>query len=363
MIKKLFFFALFFVFFSSIYGGMNYYVYLQLVNHFNIVGGLRLMVQFAFWLFASSYILGKIIKRGKFIFYITYLGAIWMGCLSISVFVFILRDTAIYFMPNYSMILENLAVVLIPVLIIASIINALKGPIVKEVEVKPSKNLEKSLNIIHLSDIHLNVMTSVNWLKGIVNKVNSLKPDIIVITGDLVDDEYSSIEAFASTMKGFKAKHGVFAVSGNHEVYVGIENFKNFCRAADIKVIDNTSINLEGINLIGVSDMYRRKGKDNLLIEGIVKACDLSKYNILLCHEPIHFKNAVEKGIDLQLSGHTHRGQIPPLNFLVPFVYRYTYGLYRYKNSFIYTTSGTGTWGPPMRLFSDSEIVSLKLTN
>ncbi|SCY72343.1 metallophosphoesterase [Alkaliphilus peptidifermentans] len=364
MLKKLILFFMFFVIFISIYGGMNYYVYLHLVNYFTITGNVRLLLQLVFWFAGSSYVLGKLIKKGRFIPWISYLGAAWMGCLSIAVFVLFINDVFAFVLPKYTQLIINTAMLTIPILVALSILNVLRGPVIKEVEVKASKNLVGELKIIHLSDIHLGMLTSTNWVKGIVEKVNNLEADIIVITGDMVDDEYKRVEEFIPIMRELKSKYGVYAVSGNHEIYAGLDNFNMFCKEANIEVLDNKGIILDGVNLIGVDDLYGRRNTTNpVKIEDILSDYDLNGYNILLSHQPVNFKRAVEKGIDLQLSGHTHKGQIPPLNFFVPIVYRYAYGLYQYRKSFIYTSSGTGTWGPPMRLFSSSEIVNLKLSN
>lgn len=362
-IKRALAFVTFFVVFLSIYGGMNYFVYTQLADYFKLTGGIRLLIQLIFWFSASSYVFARFLKKFKYTFIISYLGSIWMGLLSISLFVLIIKEALLYILSDYNHEINTIAIVLIPILTIISIAIVLKGPKLKTVEIKYNKTIKEDISIVHLSDIHLGLLTSMGWVEALVKRVNSLKPDLILITGDMVDDEYDKVKKFAPLFKSFDSKLGTYAVSGNHEVYAGFPGFKKFCDEASIEIIDNKRVELDNVTLVGVDDSSNRRAvAPKVELSDLLTDSDPTKLRIFLSHQPVKFREAVDKGIDLQLSGHTHRGQIPPLNFIVALIYKYSYGIYKYKNSYIYTTSGTGTWGPPMRLFSTSELVKIRVS-
>jgi uncharacterized protein len=214
-----------------------------------------------------------------------------------------------------------------------------------------------------LSDLHLDFLKSDKWLKDIINKTNNINPDLIVITGDLIDNDLSKIQQFCESLKKLKSKYGVYAVTGNHEFYVGINEFIKVAQHSNIKVLRNEKETIsDSIELIGIDDNTGKRfseiGSD---LKTALKNCDLKKPIILLSHQPDIFSEAVKNGVDLQLSGHTHAGQIPPMDLIVKFYFKYPYGLYHRNLSYLYTTSGTGIWGPPMRLFSRSEIVKIIL--
>ena len=219
--------------------------------------------------------------------------------------------------------------------------------------------------IVQLSDIHLNLLRSEKWLSQIVDKTNNLKPDIIVITGDLIDSELGEVKRFSSILKNLKSKYGVYAVAGNHEFYARYEKFLALAKESNIIILKNEKVTVAGaIELAGIDDETgKRFSQSGSNLEKVLKDCDFRKPVILLSHQPDVFDEAVKFGVDLQLSGHTHAGQIPPMDLIVQFYFKYPYGLYRKNSSYIYTTSGTGTWGPPMRLFTRDEIVKIILKN
>ncbi len=160
-----------------------------------------------------------------------------------------------------------------------------------------------------------------------------------------------------------KAKHGVLAVTGNHEFYAGIDLFLELARKSNWRVLRNETWSLDNkLDVIGLDDDagrgFKSPGPD---LEAALRTPTANVPRVLLYHRPNSFAEAVSRGVDLQLSGHTHAGQIPPMDLLVWLTYRYPAGLYRLGRSHIHTSAGTGTWGPPMRFLSRSEIVELTL--
>jgi predicted MPP superfamily phosphohydrolase len=248
-----------------------------------------------------------------------------------------------------------------------SLVNGLRKPVVRNITV-PIKKLPKELSgfsIVQLSDLHMEVYKSRSQVPYIVDTVNALKPDLIVITGDLIEGDICDNPEFCEHLKRLKATHGVVAVTGNHEFYSGIKNFLKLANKSNIRVLRNDCFTIaDSLQIIGLDDDdARRFGSKGPDLDTAINGCNLSKPIILLYHRPVNFDQAIQKGVDLQLSGHTHAGQIPPMDLLVCLYYKYPIGLFKKNGSTIYTTSGTGYWGPPMRFLSRNEIVKITLVS
>ncbi|ASM37061.1 metallophosphoesterase [Campylobacter sputorum] len=226
-------------------------------------------------------------------------------------------------------------------------------------------NLKQDLKLIQISDIHIGGFLDDNFLKNIVNKVNELNPDIVVITGDLIDFDPKLAKEKLASINDIKSKFGTYFVVGNHEYYVGIkESLENLSRL-NMHILQNESIEVGGVNLVGIYDYLGYKiGEYEPNFSKAIKDINESLPVILLAHQPRIIvqlnKNELSR-LDLILCGHTHGGQIFPFHFLVKMVNSYLYGLYEKDNAKIYVTSGTGFWGPPIRLLSSSEIVNFNL--
>jgi len=230
-----------------------------------------------------------------------------------------------------------------------AIINALAVS-VKEIEV-PIKGLENELKVAQLSDIHIGTLFNSGYLKKLVDRTNSLEPDIVVITGDLVDGG-GYVHAYKE-LAGLKAP--VYFVTGNHEVYAGAgpEIFKD----TNVRVLDNRAVVEKGLQIAGISDTG---GTQHISLQKV--AFDSKLPTLLLRHQPALMDEAASMGVGLQLSGHTHSGQIWPLNYMVAIQFRPYNGLHKEGDMYYYISPGTGTWGPPMRLGSRTEITLITLT-
>lgn len=355
-------FIIFLIIIVFVYGVLNFYVYRDIVNGLKLVGVYKSLTKFFIFVFAISFFVARIpiISRSSYI--ITLIGSSWLGILSIAVFVFVIKDiSSLLFKSDKTLTLISLFLTL--VLSIVSILKAHFGPVVKEVTIKTSKPISNKFTIVHLSDLHFNHLTSKKHLKKIVDIVNNLDGDIIAITGDLVDDndfflDKEKVEIF----KKINTKNNVFVVVGNHEFYVGVEKFSSITEQLNFTLLRNRSISFNNeVEIVGIDDtsvrMFTTNQESNL--DKLFSSINKNKFIILLSHQPDIFDKVIRYGIDLQLSGHTHLGQIPPMNFLTLLYFKYPYGLKKKNNSYIYTTSGSGTWGPPMRLFSNSEVVKI----
>ena len=345
----------------SIYFFLNYYVYKKIANGLNLSGNSISIIRIIFIICALSFPLAEFSKRLFPSYAISFTGGTWLGLVVLGFTVFIIKDLLLLFIPADQKTSTIIGLIIIFILALSSIYNASLDVKVKEVKLKiqkwPAKM--KGFTLVQISDLHICALTKPADIKAIFDKINQINPDLIVITGDLADEDISQSRLYSSMLKGLKAKYGTYATAGNHEFFTGIEGFKRLFKKAGIKFLRNKKITIaQSIDLIGVDDITaERFGGTKPDIEKLIKQCDGEKPIILLNHMPIWFKKAAELGVDLQLSGHTHNGQMPPLHPLVYIFFKYSYGLSKYRSSYIYTTSGTGIWAIPMRLFSRSEIV------
>jgi len=226
---------------------------------------------------------------------------------------------------------------------------------IKTIEIS-LENLKKEIKIVQLSDIHIGSVNGPNYLKRIVEKTNALSPDFIAITGDLVDGTAPLTHEIISPINNFKAP--VFFTTGNHEFYENFDKVFKLLERTKLKILKDSKTKFQNIQLIGINYSEEKNHLNNAL-----KKIRIKHPSLLLYHLPTNPEYLSKNNINLQLAGHTHKGQIFPFNFLVRLAYKNFAGLYTSKNkkSNIYVSQGTGTWGPPMRLGSFNEITLIKL--
>jgi hypothetical protein len=220
------------------------------------------------------------------------------------------------------------------------------------------------LSIVQISDVHYGVLQENGRLSNIVNQVNDLQPDLVVITGDLVDEAVSHLEEMAVPLASLKSRLGVIGIMGNHEFFAGADRVESIMRRAGIQVLRNEIRVLpEGLQVLGVDDptFYQRRGLPLPDFDGLVKRLDPEKPSILVYHQPLQFEEVGASGVGLQLSGHIHGPQFCPMVPFLRFSYSHLRGLYHIKDSYLYVGRGVGTGGPPMRLGSPPELVYIRL--
>jgi predicted MPP superfamily phosphohydrolase len=211
-----------------------------------------------------------------------------------------------------------------------------------------------------ISDLHLGHVRNGNFLRRIVAKVMKEKPDVIFVAGDLYDGTAIDASKAAEPLRKLTAPHGTYFVAGNHEQFGDDSKYLNAVAAAGVRVLTNEKIDADGLQLIGVP--YRHATHDAHLSSVLQEiGVDRGRASILLTHAPDRPQIAEAAGISLQLSGHTHLGQFVPWSWMARRIYRqFAYGLSRIGKMQVYTSSGVGTWGPPLRLGSNPEIVLLQ---
>jgi predicted MPP superfamily phosphohydrolase len=221
--------------------------------------------------------------------------------------------------------------------------------------------------IVQLSDVHIGPILDRRFSQHLVERVRALDPDLVAITGDLVDGDAALLAEEVAPLAGLRARHGVSFVTGNHDHYSGAPAWCTAVEGLGIRVLRNEREEIRVgdavFDLVGVDDhrggVLGREGGEDL--DRALAGRDPARPAVLLAHDPSTFKRASSMGIDLQLSGHTHGGQIWPFEWLVRLAIPFVAGLYRRGGAILYVSRGTGFWGPPMRLRAPAEIGEIVL--
>jgi hypothetical protein len=219
----------------------------------------------------------------------------------------------------------------------------------------------KGKTAIWVSDTHLGSVRNYRFAQQVASMVQNLRPDIVFIGGDLFDGEQVDLDKIIEPFSRISSPHGLYFITGNHEEFYDNTPYLKAVRRAGIRVLYNEMINVDGLQIIGVDYMdSRREDQFRMIMQNM--GIDRHKPSILLKHAPVHLQVAEEQGISAQLSGHTHHGQVFLFRFITSQVYQgYDYGLKKFGDLSVYTSSGTGTWGPPMRIDTKPEIVVITL--
>lgn len=220
------------------------------------------------------------------------------------------------------------------------------------------------IRIVQISDVHLGLIVRERRLKPILARIQEAHPDILVSTGDLVDGQLNHLTEEATLLAALKPALGKFAITGNHEFYAGLQNALDFTRQSGFTILRQQGISTGGINFVGVDDRaLNAQGKGDMRSRerDILLAQPTNSFTVLLKHRPDIDPESLGH-FDLQLSGHTHKGQIFPFNLLTWLAYPQQAGhLTRLDSGFLYVSRGTGTWGPPIRLLAPPEITIIDL--
>jgi hypothetical protein len=251
----------------------------------------------------------------------------------------------------------------------AGLVSALRPPACRRVEIHLARwpDALDGFRIVQLSDLHIGSLLGRSFAASLVERVNTLEPDLIAVTGDLVDGGVRHLMDEVEPFAGLRARHGVFFTTGNHDYYSGADAWLDRVRALGMRPLRNERVTIgggcEAFDLAGVDDHHAAlfggdHGED---LPHALEGRDPGRALVLLAHDPTTFKRAAALGVDLQISGHTHGGQIWPFRYLVRIAIPYVAGSYRKNGAQLYVSRGTGFWGPPMRLFAPAEITELVL--
>jgi len=243
--------------------------------------------------------------------------------------------------------------------------GVLRGPRVKRVTV-PLAKLPRSAHgyrIAVVSDIHLGPVLGRGFAQKVVDTINSTQPDLIAVVGDLVDGSVKDLGPAAAPLARLRARHGAFFVTGNHEYFSGAEQWVREVRELGIHPLENARTEVAGFDLAGVNDVQGESEGQGPDFGKALGDRDASRACVLLAHQPVQIHEAVRYGVDLQLSGHTHGGQLWPGNFIAEAANPTLAGLERYGDTQLYVSRGAGAWGPPTRVGAPSDITVVELAS
>lgn len=288
-------------------------------------------------------------------------GSVWILFMFYMIMALTLCDIAGWVVPSFQPKLLT-AFALTLVVMLYGYINY-RNPRIERIEIALDKPIgDKSLKIVAVSDVHLGHGTGKEKLRRYVGMINRERPDIVVIAGDLIDNSVALLreERMEEELSGIEAPLGVYMALGNHEYISGVGECADFLAQTPIKVLRDSVVTLPGgVQIAGRDD---RMNRNRLSLAGLLSKCDVARPIIILDHQPYNLAEVDAARIDLQISGHTHHGQVFPLNFITDAIYEQSHGYRKWTYSHIYVSSGLSLWGPPFRIGtrSDMAVITLK---
>ncbi|MFP4289842.1 MAG: metallophosphoesterase [Bacteroidales bacterium] len=383
MQKKMF--LIFYSIVLFVYGSVNYYIFVKGLQAMPDDGTLRSIFPWVFWSLVATYPLGRILERvylSGLSDFLVWTGSFWLAAMLyffLVVFLIDLIRLINFIIPFYPPLIKNhyemfklylmYAVVAgVLITIVAGHINAIH-PRIKTLNIhinKPANGL-KSLNAVLVSDIHMGTLMGNGRVTKMVEQIQQLNPDIILLAGDVLDEDLAPVlrENTGETLRRLKAPMGVYAVMGNHEYIGGAQDAYQYLKDHGLTVLRDSVIKVkDSFYLVGREDRDKPRfsGKKRKEIPELLKQTSNDLPVLLMDHQPYELKEAATSGADLQVSGHTHDGQMWPLNYITDAVYLISSGYGKIGEMHAYVSNGIGTWGPPVRVGNKPEIVNLRIS-
>jgi uncharacterized protein len=377
--------TLFLLFYLLIYGGVHVYFYFRLQAAFLSPQPLKAAAIFFLIFMVLCPILVRILERfghEAMACLLSYIGYLWMGIVFLFFAAALVAD--IYRLCIYAggfintgipgKLMPSPQVLFIIPLVVSLGINIygyfeaqhirLEKVVIRTALMPPGMT---SLRIVQISDVHVGMIVQGERLAGIARLAQEARPDILVSTGDLVDGQIDSIQRSVHLLRNIKATYGKYAITGNHEFYAGLDQALQFTRDAGFRVLRGEAVDVNGlIRVVGLDDPTgRQMGKPPLSSEKdlLPPGSRSPLFTLLLKHQP-HIRTESIGAFDLQLSGHTHKGQIFPFSLITKLFFPLQNGYFDLSGgSALYVSRGTGTWGPPIRFLSPPEITVIDLVN
>nr|WP_107115835.1 metallophosphoesterase [Streptomyces globisporus] len=243
--------------------------------------------------------------------------------------------------------------------------GVLRGPSVQRITVPLAKlpRAAHGFRIAVVSDIHIGPILGRAHTRRIVDTINATSPDLVAVVGDLVDGSVADLGSAAEPLAALRARHGSYFVTGNHEYFSGAEQWVDHVRELGLVPLENARVEIEGFDLAGVNDIAGETEGQGPDFGRALGDRDRGRAAVLMAHQPVVIHDAVEHGVDLQLSGHTHGGQLWPGNYLAELANPTVAGLERYGDTQLFVSRGAGAWGPPVRVGAPSDITVVELAS
>lgn len=367
-----------------VYISVNYYIYSRGLAAISKTSVLRNYFIIIFLILALAFWIGRILEslmNNIFTDILVVIGSFWLAFM-LYFFLFALLFDLLRLM-NFAfgifpqVIVTNYAkaklialfstILITTLIVVCGHINFITPKIEKiAINLPQKKSQIKTLNIVAASDIHLGTIVGKSRLVDLVDIINRLDADIILLAGDIFDEDIGPVikKNLGDDLRKLKSKYGIFAVTGNHEYIGGAEAAVKYMEDHRIKVLRDDAILIDrSFYIVGREDKDKQRfsGTGRKELNEIISTLDRDYPSILLDHQPLNLETARENKIDLQISGHTHHGQLWPLNFVTSMIYEISYGYEKIDNTHYFISSGFAGWGPPVRTGSRTEVVNIKI--
>ena len=374
-----------FIFFGivlSVYGLINYYI---IRRGLSVVPAEYKTIFLVVTIFvAASFIAGRLFENiwiSPISIVLVWIGSFWLAIMAYTFLFLIVVDLfrlVNHFLPffpsfingNVEQVKRTVALI-VGILVLCSVaggyINTKMIAIKKySIDIKKNTGGLKSLNLAIASDLHLGTINSYEFMYTVSEKLNAMNPDVILLAGDIIDEDLGPVVKYdvGEHLRRLKAKYGVYAVTGNHEYIGGAEPAVEYLLKHNINVVRDNAVKIDSaFYIVGREDRSSRQfgGKRRKELSDIMKDVDKSLPVIMMDHQPFNLEQAAQNDVDLQISGHTHNGQLWPFNYIVEKIYDLAWGYKVIGNTHYYVSCGVGGWGPPIRTGSRPEIINIKL--
>jgi uncharacterized protein len=367
---------------TVIYTAVSWYIYSRGAKALEGTNFLKTF-KWAYWILAATFIIGQFLERGNpglLARIISHIGSVWLAFfLYLLLFALVIDIFRVfqYFFTLFPISLTSgvfsgkmlfiYGVSIASIVTIGGYINA-HYPITKEVEVEIDKKQSSrdELKVVLATDVHLGVILGKNHAIKLMEKINGQNPDIVIFAGDLVDHNPVPVvkNNMGACLEKINAPLGVYAITGNHEFIGKPEISIDYFTKHGVRYIRDSIITIDGVIQIAGRDDREKKqftGEERKSIDEVLNNKEENLPLILLDHQPVDYAKAEKYGVDLMLSGHTHKGQLWPFSYLTNAIYVNHFGLKHIGKSWFYTSSGFGTWGPPVRVGNRPELVVFKI--
>jgi uncharacterized protein len=367
----------------TIHGAVNFYIFIRGWQALPKELVIRIPYLVVFLIFALSYIAGRVLERFSICVasdYLIWIGSFWLGMMVYLFFGTLLCDllrlgnwfAGVVAVPSelYTRIrqIAALAVAVVALVTVAAGYANTLHPRINTVIIDVPKGAGErtTLDIALVTDIHLGTIIKNSRLQQMVDMVNVLRPDIVLLAGDIVDEDLAPViqNNLGELLRTIRSRNGTYAVTGNHEFIGGVDQACRYLSDHGVNMLRDRAVLIDNsFYLVGREDrsIGQFTGRRRLPLENIMKGVDLKKPVIMMDHQPFQLSQAAEHGIDLQVSGHTHHGQLWPFNFITSLIYEVSRGVKKIGNANVYVSCGYGTWGPPVRVGMVPEVVHIQL--
>jgi len=378
-------FVVFFSIVFTLYFLINYYIFNHGLRALPQGNTLKLVYYILFYVFAFAFVIGRLLERiwpSSIAYSISMVGSIWLAAMIYFFLICIVLDILSLFpfpvqlqifidsaSGKFYLLIGSLAFVTL--LISYGYLNA-RNPRIKKISLDIEKQgiSRDSIKIVAVSDVHMGSIIGPKRVGTLIKMINNQKADLVLFAGDLLDEDTGPVvqQNLGSSLENIKADLGVYAITGNHEYIGGVHKAVPFLEKHGIKVLRDEWVLIDNLLYIAGRedrDMRRYLGKPRKSLDSLLLGTDSAKPLLVLDHQPMQLHESQEAGVDLQISGHTHHGQIWPFQLITKKIFEISWGYKKKGNTHFYVSSGFGSWGPPVRIGTRPEIVviSLKFRN